>query len=551
MTNISADKFFTLQTVCMDPASPQWQADFFPRPWAVYAEVGALGLRIRTGQSRHVFIRQGGTDGQVLVQQRCAPGLTVLPIGRADACGDWLICEVENTAVPDSDLKIEWVCSAPPVHAPAIAIIICTFNRDQQLRLVLDALGKQREAIGHICIVNQGHSGLAARVRREDDPSFLQIVEQANYGGAGGFTRGLMESLKMRGMTHFLFMDDDVEISDTLIIRLKAICAYVPDSICIGGAMLDIRNPDSVVSLGHRIDVNKCAVRDIVPKEGMSLNDEVTLRQMAELPDVDFCGWWCFCFPQRAVEQCGLPLPFFIRGDDAEYGLRLTHAGFRTVMWPGIAVKHNALTSQTQAWHHFYDRRNALLCSLLYSPKGQAPSVASLVRGIINAMVTYRYDFAEAGIGALRAYQRGADALAEWGAESHRRLLANRIKDEAAPAERPVAITCYPTPFFRTLISVMRIIHDYFAPQSQINHMPVVNNRDWVSGTRQRPEGILAKTGDKVTRLVRDPKRFRAIFHSLIKGLVAQYFRKPPSKQNIWKMTTIEWWENFLKISGK
>src|ERR1035437_5741583 len=51
-------------------------------------------------------------------------------------------------------------------------------------------------------------------------------------------------------------------------------------------------------------------------------------RWLGPAYSVDFQPWWMCLLPPAAVEAIGLPMPFFLKWDDVEFGLRAKAAGF-------------------------------------------------------------------------------------------------------------------------------------------------------------------------------------------------------------------------------
>jgi len=45
----------------------------------------------------------------------------------------------------------------------------------------------------------------------------VQLIPNKNVGGSGGFARGLVEALQENTYSHFLFMDDDIELVNLFI----------------------------------------------------------------------------------------------------------------------------------------------------------------------------------------------------------------------------------------------------------------------------------------------------------------------------------------------
>ncbi len=54
----------------------------------------------------------------------------------------------------------------------------------------------------------------------------------------------------------------------------------------------------------------------------------------------DYTGWWFCLIPREVITRVGLPLPLFLKFDDAEFGLRARAAGIPTIGLPGVAVWH-------------------------------------------------------------------------------------------------------------------------------------------------------------------------------------------------------------------
>ena len=57
-------------------------------------------------------------------------------------------------------------------------------------------------------------------------------------------------------------------------------------------------------------------------------------------------------------------MPFFIHGDDIEYGLRLNHS---FILLNGIGVWHESFENKYQPVNIYYDTRNYLIINTLYN----------------------------------------------------------------------------------------------------------------------------------------------------------------------------------------
>src|SRR6056297_1568260 len=104
-----------------------------------------------------------------------------------------------------------------PGELPRLAVSITTFKREAQVRETVARLTDflDRFEFGdrlHVQVVDNGQSAEIAESDR------VSVIENANYGGAGGFARGLLEA-EAKGFSHCLFMDDDASFQMENIAR--------------------------------------------------------------------------------------------------------------------------------------------------------------------------------------------------------------------------------------------------------------------------------------------------------------------------------------------
>jgi galactofuranosylgalactofuranosylrhamnosyl-N-acetylglucosaminyl-diphospho-decaprenol beta-1,5/1,6-galactofuranosyltransferase len=95
--------------------------------------------------------------------------------------------------------------------------------------------------------------------------------------------------------------------------------------------------------------------------------------------DSDYNGWWMCLIPLEAIREVGLPLPAFIKWDDAEYCLRARESGIPTVSMPGVALWHVSWVGKDDSidWQAYFHARNRIVAGLLHS---EAPKAGTLLR---------------------------------------------------------------------------------------------------------------------------------------------------------------------------
>ncbi len=207
----------------------------------------------------------------------------------------------------------EWVTTDPPVRRVSPSVVICAFNRLEYLSRIVRALADRKEVyeeISRIFIVNQGDRfGLSDLVTdaNEDFLGRIELIEQDNLGGCGGFTRGMYETLRDDSLTHFILLDDDVRLHPESLFRATRFMGYANDDIVLGGHMLDLVRPDELYEAGADFDPET-----LLPKpvgQGEELSDPDTLEMFLEVRPVDYNGWWFFAAATTVARGSRSPDP--------------------------------------------------------------------------------------------------------------------------------------------------------------------------------------------------------------------------------------------------
>lgn len=408
--------------------------DIFPESyWRRYTSLTEVAFAGKlTGTARIEIRRRNALNGeeQVLAEIDCegeARGIEipiVLQQPRSDEDASYLIAILH--LAPGTELNdLRWSAAVAPTREVRLAGVICAFSQEDMLAQNLSRIAASPAFLHRLFVINQGPPGLAERIIQGDSSQTpVTVIDQPNFGGAGGFTRGIIESLDDPHITHILLMDDDIVAQPSLLARLTAVLSYVGERHSIGGAMLDIHAPSKLFTCGDRLNPERPAIINVAPPEGFDdITSDVGRDFVARPHRLDFNGWWCFAFPVAAVRQCGLPLPLFIRGDDVEFGFRLSRAGFPTIGWPGVAVWHLPFASKVQPWQAFYDRRNMLFLCEVHGHYSRRRLARSAWGSFTNAIRAGDHARARAIVAGLEAFNEGAPQLANWSGEDHSELL--------------------------------------------------------------------------------------------------------------------------------
>lgn len=231
----------------------------------------------------------------------------------------------------DASLRTaDWQTADAPARTPELMLSITTFRREEAVARTVARFEEfiSRSALSrhiHLTVVDNGKSAEIAPSER------VTLVPNENFGGAGGFARGLLEA-QNRGASHCLFMDDDASVHMQAIERTWMFLAYARDpKTAVAGAVANAEHRWQVWENGARFD-HICRpehmgtdLRSI--KQVLRLEFDSTATQ----PGNFYGGWWYFAFPVEEVRH--MPFPFFVRGDDVSFSL--AH-DFNIVTLPGV-----------------------------------------------------------------------------------------------------------------------------------------------------------------------------------------------------------------------
>ena len=233
-----------------------------------------------------------------------------------------------------------------------VGVSICTFKREEYVNKTIKKLVRFSRYHPWLStlVVDNGSS------LNECNYKSLRIIHNPNYGGSGGFTRGLLENLRIRQNDYVLLMDDDIDLDSTVLNHMYGLLCGLKEEYresFLSGAMLHMDNPciqhENTAywgkikhhSLGHDWDLSK---QDVLIKN----------ESIKEYKN-HYGAWWFCCIPLKRVKKIGLPLPVFIKGDDIEYGIRNQR---KLIHMNGIGVWHETLDNKRALWVNYFEYRN-------------------------------------------------------------------------------------------------------------------------------------------------------------------------------------------------
>ena len=423
---------------------------FFESQWRRYTALSAIVLQVVVQGEALLRVFRRVADRRVLLLQRD------IQSGLTEVCLDDRAINFRQHGVLSIDLVAKasgvtfvsacWMGEDAPQATVGLAAIFCTFNREAALARCLDSLGADTDALARLArviVVNQGRPGLARHPAMADAVHLLGgklvLIEQANHGGAGGFTRGMLAAMDEPALTHAVLLDDDIEIEPGSLARMTAFFALAKRDVVLGGHMLDMIQPETLYEAGAIISDRHWAF--LPQHHGRDIGDPDTLEALSRPGPVHYNGWWCCGFPIALLQEHGLPLPCFIRGDDLEWGLRLHNRGVPTVPMPGIAVWHEPFYLKLGSWQLYYETRNMLVAAALHLPADRAATVRRVARQAVRHLLTFRYYSTALILDGIEDFLAGPAIMRADPLATHAGLAARKAEfpEVRVPRERVLA----------------------------------------------------------------------------------------------------------------
>ncbi len=413
---------------------------FNSAPVAAWREIlGDAEVELAVDAAVPIRVLNGDPSGTVVLAEHDGGGPFRLPVDLGALQHRW--CWVELTGAPDLDGLRDYRWSVRAAAVLAAVVVIPTFGREDACREQVDRIlaGTTAAEVAGIVVVDQAGT-LAGSLPAGLAWDRVTLVEQGNLGGSGGYARGLWQARDHDGPV--VFLDDDAAVHPETLRRMVALTGLAREPRILGTALFAPEQPDSPVATAEVVDRRRFQWGSARPSDAVAVAVAAGGTDAPEWAwdrggDADYVGWWCAALPPGAARSIGYPAPYFLKWDDAEYGLRAAERGVRSTVVPGISAVHPAWRADGAAhWSMAPLHRNRIATALAHGA-GRGVLLDSLVHQVKHAL-SLQYDVAE-------LWELGiADALAgpDWllgdpsgiRGRAERLLAARAATRDASPA---------------------------------------------------------------------------------------------------------------------
>ena len=309
-----------------------------------------------------------------------------------------------------------------------VCIAICTYRREQYVLKNIELLRNSEFSFIHRVFVVDNGKTLDMALSDE----FIQILPNKNYGGSGGFTRGLIEAHD-GGFSHIILMDDDVNFFSQTLEQMTVFISLLTENFSkswFGTGMFPLDKTWEQFELGAQWNGELTS-----RKHKIDLREPKNLLDNLDNTDLDYSAWWTLFMPVSVTEN-GLPFPFFIKGDDIEYGLR-KNLGTEIITMNAIGVRHEAFDNKTSFVLYYYNVRNELVINAVHKKHGTLKALKRFWFEILKQLILYRYDNCNIVFMAVRDFLGGVDFFLKTDEEELNRKLSRCVPQLVPLSEIP------------------------------------------------------------------------------------------------------------------
>ena len=325
----------------------------------------------------------------------------------------------------------DWYIQRPPIDGVKVGIIITHFNRHEW---VLPAVERLREGLledsefaGNVHLVIADNSRNLPLANSE----YITVLPSPNFGGSGGFSRGLLHLQDVGGFTHGIFMDDDATCEIESIKRaIRFLQLNRNEALAISGALFCDPDVDRIHEAGASWTDTwrpRCA--------GVRPVGEGLLELVAGPSAATYGGWWFFAF--SLTQEISWPFPFFIRGDDVCFSL----ANKYEIISPlGVACRAENFDGKDNISLKYLEARMHTMPALVFGTCALIPLLRRLNTICFCSLESYRYAAAEVFLhgvqdclGSERYWLENIDSLA------YRERYARLFAEETYSVQEPTS----------------------------------------------------------------------------------------------------------------
>jgi len=378
--------------------------------WRRWTTVDAVILRIRLAGESKVILYRSTARGhshpiETINVESDDPETIERTLSLAPFIdGGWYWFDIVAGPRGTTLIEADWLAEAEPAPPGRVSLGITAFGAPDDLVRKLRVLGEATDIhaqLDVVYVIDQSGRRVSDHPGFEDAAKKLagrvQVIEQPNLGGSGGFSRAMDETVTAGTSDYVLLSDDDVEIDPEGILRAVTFADLARKPTIVGGQMFSRYERSVLHAFAEAVAPYRWWWGNAPNTKSRHDFGRRNLRNTPWLhrrADGDYNGWWMCLIPTKMIKELGLALPVFIKWDDAEYGVRARDRGYPTVSLPGVACWQAPWTDKNDAldWNAYYHLRNRVVAALLHSKEpGGGQLIGESLERQLQALLSMQY----------------------------------------------------------------------------------------------------------------------------------------------------------------
>ena len=263
---------------------------------------------------------------------------------------------------------------------PDLSIVIVSYNTRDLTRQCLQSVYENTQGIGfEIRVVDNSSSDDSVEAIQQEFPQVHIIENDANKGLAAATNQGLAASAGR----YVLALNSDTVIQAGALDRLVQFMDSHPDA---GGATARLVRPDGGEHppVCGKVPTPKFELLEALAPFSQRIASAASAERLGNVIDYTDtqevpCIWWGTAFVARCevIETVGLQDPrFFVYGEDVDWSMRMTKAGWKLYYVADAEVIHHGGQSTKQAGTKMNAQMYKSRCRLIRKHYGVLPSTA-------------------------------------------------------------------------------------------------------------------------------------------------------------------------------
>lgn len=379
---------------------------FSVKKWKRYTTLKKVTLRL-----------EGEGDFAIVIEQLLPGGNVIkLPLAMENGAfshtfdmeklsGDILGFSIKCLSNEGKMIEGAWYGDFTDWEEKRIGVSITTFKREAYVEKTISTLRTFQRAHSwlDVLVVDNGST------LEEKEEAGFRLVHNRNFGGSGGFTRGMIEYAERGTVDYVLLMDDDIVLEPSAIERTHSLLCGLKEKYTesfLAGAMFSIEKP----TVQHENTacwswfISRICHKDLDCSSAQNIVENETFHTHRN----DYGGWWYCCIPIKRIHDIGFSIPAFIKSDDMEYGIRNQR---EVLSMNGIAVWHEAFAKKLSPVMILFSDRNSFILNHYAFGCGRMTLLLAVVLRLLRRVIHGDRECVGILLAALEEYARGFDAL--------------------------------------------------------------------------------------------------------------------------------------------